>query len=75
MKASVRVQKMVRAMLTTALAIIHNTIASFITRLGMTPPWGLMSRIATLSAGLIFEATIRASIAVSSVQRVVFCVV
>jgi hypothetical protein len=65
MKASVRVQKMERGMLTTALAIILSTIASFITRLGMTPRWGPMSRIATRSAGLIFEATIRASIAVS----------
>jgi hypothetical protein len=41
----------------------------------MTPRWGLMSRTGTPSAGLIFEATIRASIAVSCVQRVVFCVV
>ena len=75
MKASVQVLKMVRAMLTTALAIILSTTASFTTRLGMTPRWGLMSRIVTPSAGLTFEATIRASIAVSSVQRVVFCVV
>jgi hypothetical protein len=71
----VRAPKMAHETLTTALAIIHSTIANFTTHLDMTPRWGLMSRIAMRSAGLIFEATIRVSIAVSCVQRVVFCVV
>lgn len=66
---------MVLVMLITVLAIIRSTTASFTLLLATTRRWGLMSRIAMRSVGLIFEAMTRASIAVSRLWPVVFCVV